>query len=59
MKDTMTTYRSDEGRTLSFFQIAMLGVKEGAEVEQTEEGFLVDGEVYEPVRDKGETGDGL
>lgn len=53
-----TTYRNDDGRTLSFFQIAKLGVLEGAEVEQTEEGFIVDGDVYEPVRDEGETDDG-
>ena len=27
----------------------MLGVKEGAEIRQTDEGSLVDGEQYEPV----------
>ena len=44
-----TEYEGESGRTRSFFRIAMLGVKEGAGVEQTDEGFLVNGELFAPV----------
>lgn len=47
--DPTTVYEAETGHRRSFFQIAMLGVKEGAEIEQTGEGFLVDSELYTPV----------
>lgn len=51
MTDKTTTYQGESGKKRTFFQIAMLGVKEGWEIIQTDDGFVVEGELYTPVED--------
>jgi hypothetical protein len=42
-------YENDVGETLRWRQIAYYGWKEGADIEQTDDGILVDGELYRSV----------
>ena len=42
-------YENDAGETRRWRQIAYYGWKEGADIEQTDDGILVDGELYRPV----------
>jgi hypothetical protein len=44
-----SVYRRENGEYRSFLGIAMRGTKEGAEIVEIENGFLVDGELYECV----------
>lgn len=44
-----TRYIGETGETKTLYQIAMLGVKEGAEILETNDGFLVDGDLFLPV----------
>ena len=46
-----SVYRRENGEYRSFLGIAMRGTKEGAEIVETENGFLVEGELYERVAD--------
>jgi hypothetical protein len=45
----LNEYENDDGDRLNFYQIAMLGAKEGKEVEDVEDGFEVDGDLYRRV----------
>lgn len=51
-KIEMTTSQNDAGRKLNIFQNVVLGVKEGAAIQQTVEGSLVDGEIFTPIVDE-------
>ena len=44
-------YQNESGRVLSWKQMCYYGWKEGSEIEQTEDGVLVDGDLYRPVFD--------
>ncbi|WP_299233454.1 hypothetical protein [Natronomonas sp.] len=49
--DTTTRYANDDGEELSFAQIAFASAKDpSVTVEETAEGYRVDGEEFTPVR---------
>jgi len=52
--DPEAEFVNDNGRTLSRMQIFRYGWKEGAEIESTEDGYVVNGETYQHVSGGGE-----
>lgn len=53
MPNPDSQYQNEDGRVLRWEQIVRYGWKEGGEIERTEDGVLVDGELYRPVSDGG------
>jgi hypothetical protein len=51
MPNPDSEYRNEDGRVLRWEQMVRYGLKEGGEIERTEDGVLVDGDLYRPVFD--------
>lgn len=51
MPNPDSKYQNEDGRVLRWEQVVRYGWKEGGEIERTEDGALVDGDLYHPVLD--------
>lgn len=47
----LTRFRSDDGTVLTFYQVAMQAVKEGKAVEETEDGYRINGQPFRRAPD--------
>lgn len=50
--DGLTRYRNEAGEEMNFHQIAMQSAKEGKDVRETAEGYRVDGELFQEIKEE-------